>query len=475
MKNSVLLWFRIDLRLSDNPALQNATNLNRPIIPIYIHDDEDALQRKLGSASKWWLYHSLKTLSFELKGFGSRLLYFNGKAEKIIQQIIKETKSDTVIWNRRYEPWAIKRDTLIKNQLNNQGIKVASFNSNLLFEPWEIKSKTGNPLKVFTPYKNALLLKDRNSRIIDKPKKILSPKLWPASQNLNDLKLLDNRNWSTKFEKIWKPGNKEAKLKLDFFIKNRISNYDTDRNIPGLEGTSKLSPHLRFGEISPKEIINIINFNESKHHLKSLETFKSEIIWREFSHNLLWYFPEIHKKSIKRKFENFKWNFNNKNFDLWTKGLTGYPIVDAGMRELWSTGWMHNRVRMITASFLTKHLLLPWQLGESWFWNTLIDADPASNPSGWQWVSGCGADAAPYFRIFNPILQGQKFDPKGVYIKKFLPELKMLSPKFIHEPWKADSAILKNSDINLGETYPLPIVDHQFARKRALKKYAEIK
>ena len=475
MKTSILLWFRIDLRLSDNPALQNAINLNRPIIPIYIHDDEDASQRKLGEASKWWLFHSLKNLSLELNGIGSRLLYFSGKAEKNIQKIINETNSDTVMWNRRYEPWAIKRDALIKEKLNNQGIKVASFNSNLLFEPWKIKSKIGNPLKVFTPFKNALLSKNLNSKIIKEPKNILSPKSWPTSLNLYDLKLLDKNNWSDKFDKIWKPGNKEAKLKLDLFIKNRISNYDNNRNIPGLEGTSKLSPHLRFGEISPKEIFETIHFNVAKHHLKSIETFKSEIIWREFAHNLLWLFPKIHNKSIKKKFENFKWNYNKKNFDLWTKGLTGYPIVDAGMRELWSTGWMHNRVRMIAASFLTKHLLLPWQLGETWFWNTLIDADPASNPSGWQWVAGCGADAAPYFRIFNPILQGQKFDPKGIYIKKFLPELKTLSPKFIHEPWKADSAILKNSDINLGETYPLPIVDHQFSRKRALKQYADIK
>ena len=229
---------------------------------------------------------------------------------------------------------------------------------------------------------------------------------------------------------------------------------------------------MRFGEISPKEVLNSINHIEEN---DGINVYKSEIIWREFSHNLLWYFPNIHNTPIKNEFEKFEWDNNDTNLIAWKKGLTGYPIVDAGMRELWATGWMHNRVRMIVASFLTKHLLLPWQLGEEWFWDTLLDADPASNTSGWQWVSGCGADAAPYFRIFNPIIQGEKFDPDGKYIKKFIPELNKLPKKFIHEPWKADSAILKNSDIKLGDTYPNPIVDHKFARERALNKYAELR
>ena len=300
----------------------------------------------------------------------------------------------------------------------------------------------------------------------------MSPTEWPVSQTIDKLKLIENKSWPIKFHNYWEPGSKKAKEKLEIFKSDARHDYNINRDIPSIEGTSKLSPHLRFGEISPKEVLNSINHIEEN---DGINVYKSEIIWREFSHNLLWYFPNIHNTPIKNEFEKFEWDNNEANLIAWKKGLTGYPIVDAGMRELWATGWMHNRVRMIVASFLTKHLLLPWQLGEEWFWDTLLDADPASNTSGWQWVSGCGADAAPYFRIFNPIIQGEKFDPDGNYIKKFIPELNKLPKKFIHEPWKADSAILKNSDIKLGDTYPNPIVDHKFARERALNKYAELR
>ena len=472
MTNPSILWFRVDLRLSDNPAFQKAIELGKPIIPIYILDDDDANNRKLGVASKWWLHNSLQSIHSELEKIGSKILFFKGNAEDVIKKIIDETDADTILWNRRYEPWAVKRDKSIKENLISQSKNVFSFNGSLLYEPWEIKSKIGNPLKVFTPFKRALLNKGDVFEVSKSPNTIQSPSLWPSSLNIDDLDLVKNKSSTNKFANSWKPGSKTAKAKLISFKKNNIHNYNKDRDIPSVLGTSKLSPHLRFGEISPKEIFIAMNDLEEN---DGVLTYKSEIIWREFAHNLLWYFPDIHEKPIKNEFSKFTWDKSQSNFDLWTKGMTGYPIVDAGMRELWSTGWMHNRIRMVTASFLTKHLLLPWQMGEKWFWNTLLDADPASNTSGWQWVSGSGADAAPYFRIFNPIIQGQKFDPKGEYVKKFIPELKNLPSKFIHEPWKADSALLKKSDIKLGETYPLPIVDHKFARERALKKYEEIR
>ncbi|MFL2813241.1 MAG: cryptochrome/photolyase family protein [Candidatus Puniceispirillales bacterium] len=472
MTNPSILWFRVDLRLSDNPAFQKAIELGKPIIPIYILDDDDANNRKLGDASKWWLHNSLKSIYSELEKVGSKILFFKGNAEDVIKKIIEETNADTVLWNRRYEPWAVKRDKSIKENLILKSKNVFSFNGSLLYEPWEIKSKIGNPLKVFTPFKRALLNKGVIFNVSKSPNTILSPSLWPSSLDIDDLDLVKNKLWTDKFANSWVPGSKTAKAKLISFKENNIHDYNKDRDIPSVLGTSKLSPHLRFGEISPKEIFIAMNDLEEN---DGVLTYKSEIIWREFAHNLLWYFPDIHEKPIKNEFSKFMWDNSQSNFDLWTKGMTGYPIVDAGMRELWSTGWMHNRIRMVTASFLTKHLLLPWQMGEKWFWNTLLDADPASNTSGWQWVSGSGADAAPYFRIFNPIIQGQKFDPEGEYVKKFIPELKDLPSKFIHEPWKADSALLKKSDIKLGETYPLPIVDHKFARERALNKYAEIR
>jgi len=472
MKNPSILWFRVDLRLSDNPALQKALELGNPIIPIYILDDDNAENRKLGDASKWWLHSSLKKLSSDLEKIGSKLLFFRGKAESIIENIVNETKAESILWNRRYEPWAVKRDKIIKENLLQLSKNIFSFNGSLLYEPWEVKSKIGNPLKVFTPFKKAILNKGIDFKISKSPKMMPFPKKWPSSINLDDLELIKNTPWSKKFFKFWKPGSETALKKLNFFKENLINDYNINRNIPSLSGTSKLSPYLRFGEISPKQIIMaLIDLEEND----DVMTYKSEIIWREFSYNLLWYYPEIHNEPIKNNFLRFEWENDQNHFKLWTEGKTGYPIVDAGMRELWSTGWMHNRVRMITASFLTKHLLLPWQMGEKWFWDTLLDADPASNTSGWQWVSGCGADAAPYFRIFNPTIQSLKFDPDGRYIKKFLPELKNLPSKFIHEPWNADSAILKNSDIKLGETYPRPIVDHKFARERALNSYAGIK
>ena len=474
MKNPIILWFRLDLRLSDNPALFNASLLDKPIIPIFILDDLDANERKLGKAAKWWLHKSLINLSSDLEKFGSRLLLFSGKALDILEELIISSNSDSVMWNRRYEPWAVARDILIKEKLSKNGLSIKSFKANLVYEPWNIKSKTGNPLKVFTPYKKALLNKGPLPEPIEIPKILPSPLIWPNGKNINDLELLDKFNWMEKFN-VWDVGSDSAFKKLSSFKKNSLNSYGTKRDIPGEQGTSKLSPHLRFGEISPTQILNFINFDNTTKENNSLETYQSEIIWREFAHNLMWQFPEIHKKPIKKEFEDLNWDDNEELFLKWTKGLTGYPIVDAGMRELWSKGWMHNRVRMVTASFLTKHLLIPWQKGEEWFWDTLLDADAASNTASWQWVAGCGADAAPFFRIFNPIIQGEKFDPNGIYIRKYIPELKKMPNKFIHEPWKASDAILKNSDIRLGKTYPFPIIDHKFARERALNAYKNIR
>ena len=443
MTNPSILWFRVDLRLSDNPAFQKAIELGKPIIPIYILDDDDANNRKLGDASKWWLHNSLKSIHSELEKVGSKILFFKGNAEGVIKKIIEETNADTVLWNRRYEPWAVKRDKSIKENLILNSKNVFSFNGSLLYEPWEIKSKIGNPLKVFTPFKRALLNKGVVFNISKSPDTIQSPSLWPSSLDIDDLDLVKNKLWTDKFANSWEPGSKTAKAKLISFKENNIHDYNKDRDIPSVLGTSKLSPHLRFGEISPKEIFIAMNDLEEN---DGVLTYKSEIIWREFAHNLLWYFPDIHEKPIKNEFSKFIWDESQSNFDLWTKGMTGYPIVDAGMRELNATGFMHNRVRMITAGFLCKHLLIDWRWGEAYFAKKLFDYELSSNIGNWQWAAGTGVDSAPYFRIFNPTTQATKFDKELKYINKWVKNLNEMD-------------------------YPKPIVDHKFARQRCLETY----
>ena len=464
-----IVWLRNDLRLEDNPALHHANEYakknNSQISIIYILEDFSCLSTDLGSASKWWLYNSLKKFN---ENFSKNLIQkndfninlFKGDPEKIFSDLIKKFKINGIFWNRRYEAKCVERDTKIKSKFKTLNINVQTYNGKVLVEPWNIKGKQNQNLKVFTPYKNSLL----GNHII--PQSLPVTKInyhykISSSLKLSELNLISS-NWMKKFDGIWHVGEKAALTKLEKFISNSIDDYDQGRNFPFKDGTSKLSPHLHFGEISPVKIWNMTCDHQNYEKISNgRKVFLSEIIWREFAVNLMFLYPNLDKENIKENFDHFQWDDNEENFKAWTKGNTGYPIVDAAMKELWNTGWMHNRSRMITASFLTKHLLIPWQWGANWFHDTLLDSDFASNYASWQWVAGCGADAAPYFRIFNPLTQSSKFDPSGIYIKKYLPELKNLDSREIHSPSK--------------NSYKSMIVDHKFARERALETYSNLR
>lgn len=463
-----LVWFRQDLRLHDNPALSAAFSRQSPVIPLYILDDTGAGSFKIGQAQRWWLHHSLKSLDTSLKG---QLVLRQGEAGSILQEIIQETGAKHVFWNRCYEPWAIARDTRIKEILKDMGVEVVSFNSHLLFEPWTITTLRNEPYKVFTQFwKKCLTMPVKGP---PKPVPHLTHERHTIpSEPLNALNLLPHHpNWAHAFLSYWTPGEQGALAQMDAFLTHKIEGYQQNRNRPDLEGTSRLSPYLHWGELSVRLLWQRLQSTEL---LQDQQHFLSELGWREFSYHLLYHFPHLPTHSFKPGFDHFPWADDPWRLSRWQKGITGYPIIDAGMRELWQTGWMHNRVRMIVASFLVKDLLIDWRLGQEWFHDTLLDADVANNAASWQWVAGSGADAAPYFRIFNPILQGEKFDPQGNYVKKWLPELKKLPPAWIHKPWQAPDFLLQQAGISLGKTYPLPLVDHKQARETALRHFKEL-
>jgi deoxyribodipyrimidine photo-lyase len=462
--SNCLVWFHNDLRLSDNLALNLACQSGKGVIPIFIWSSDEANDWHLGGAAKWWLHHSLESLSLDLKKIGSGLIIKKGQTKTNISKLIEDHNVSEIFMNRRFEPKIIERDNQI---FSDNDVKITIVNGNLLFNPEDIKTGQGRNYTVFTPFwKNCKLQKEPH-RPIKKPDSLKGPDSWPSTVSLEDIALLPKIKWYTNIEKTWKPGEKNAKRALTDFLVNNGNEYGKNRNIPGIRGTSRLSPHLRFGEISPHTIWH----EAKKYSNKGVEHFVREVGWREFSYHLLNNFPFLTNKPLRPEFENFPWASNSKYLDLWKKGLTGYPIVDAGMRELWSTGWMHNRVRMIVASFLVKHLLLDWKEGANWFWDTLVDADLASNTSGWQWTAGCGADAAPYFRVFNPILQGKRFDSTGDYVRKWIPEIKKIPNGKIHTPWEVSKEELQNYEIVLGHSYPKPIVDHAEARKVALEAF----
>jgi len=475
---STIVWFRQDLRLSDNPALQEGVASKLPIVPLYIDDSaeiEEAYSRP-GGATKWWLHHSLMSLDTELKKQGSRLIVRRGSPEQVLTKLIDEVSAERVCWNRCYEPQSIERDKGLKQALGKRGIDVLSRNGALLVEPWEIQTRTGGPYQVFTPFWRAM--KERAvAEPLAAPRKLRAPEEWPHSLSIGELKLLPRIKWDAQFYENWKPGEAEAKRELDRFLKRGIREYKEDRDRPDHLGTSRLSPHLHFGEISPRQVWHTVcaalGENPAKPNVG--EPYLRQIIWREFAMHLLYHFPRTVTEPLRREYSRFPWQEDPDKLRAWQLGRTGYPIVDAGMRELWSTGWMHNRVRMIAASFLVKDLLIPWQAGAEWFWDTLVDADLANNTLGWQWVAGCGADAAPYFRIFNPVTQGMKFDPDGEYVRRWVPELKGLGGKAIHVPWEASPNELQNAGVTLGETYPERIVDHGEARNLALQALQQMK
>ena len=472
---TTLVWFRRDLRLADNPALHAAAR-DSAVIPVYVHADEPEDGWPSGAASRWWLHHSLAALDAELGRIGSRLTRrVAPEAQAALLALARETGATRIVWNRRFEPAVAARDRSVEAALRAAGVATESFNASLLHEPDTIANQSGRPFQVFTPFWRHCLAQPDPVEPLDAPRRLAAPAHWPQSASLEALALRPARRWDAGLEESWRPGSRGATDRLESFVREAFDRYSTERNRPDLAGTSRLSAHLHFGEIGPRQVWHAVRAFATPRRLRWRESqFLAELGWREFAHHLLHHFPRTPTEPLRPAYADFPWRTDPGALAAWRRGRTGYPIVDAGMRELWHTGWMHNRVRMIAGSFLVKDLLLPWTDGAAWFWDTLVDADLAANTLGWQWVAGCGADAAPYFRIFNPISQGQRFDPEGSYVRRYLPELARLPTEWIHEPWKAPDAVLHEARVRLGVDYPRPIVDHAAARGRALLALASI-
>ncbi|MDP1528547.1 MAG: deoxyribodipyrimidine photo-lyase [Rhodoferax sp.] len=466
-----ILWFRRDLRLADNPALAHALATGRPILPVYILD-EGPVAPPVGSASRWWLDKSLRALNGDLQARGSRLILRRGDSEAEIHRLIAETGADAVFMNRLFEPGAFARDADIAHGLEGDGVDCKGWNGTLLARPGTVLNGSGQPYRVFTPFLRTLLATAAARPHSAAPDRLTTP-TEPESDELDAWGLHPSRpDWSGGFD--WSPGEAGAEAALSTFVARGLKTYSAGRDIPAEPATSRLSPHLHFGEISPWRAIAAARADADAGHVPSFEAdkFVAEIGWREFSAHLLHAFPQIADTAFRPEYDAMPWRDDPVGFTAWTRGQTGYPVVDAGMRELWATGYMHNRVRMIVASFLVKHLLIDWRRGESWFRDTLVDADVASNSQNWQWVAGSGADAAPYFRIFNPITQGRKFDADGRYVRRWVPELRGVPDRWLHAPWTAPPETLRDAHVRLGADYPRPIVDHDLARKRALEALA---
>lgn len=480
--NTGIVWFRQDLRVVDNLALRAACKSCDRVVCVFIDDPLDQTVSQLGAASRVWLHHSLQALSEQLAKRGATLLLASGNSEEVLVQVSQSFNANRLFWNRCYDPKSIKRDKLIKQSLSD--LQPESFNALLNEEPWDALKGDGTPYRVYTPFwrmRSSSLPGDKPvpapRNIPAHPAVVASIKTTRKSSGFNaltleELSLQPERDWHIDMMSHWKVGEVAALASLKRFLKAPVHDYTDARNIPAVKGTSTLSPHLHFGEISPRQIMHVLC--DGADNLKALnageETFAKEVIWREFAYSLLFHFPHTVKKPLDKRFENFPWETRTaKNLKAWQQGNTGVPIVDAGMRELYATGWMHNRVRMIVASYLIKNLLIPWQKGEQWFRDTLVDADLASNVMGWQWAAGSGADAAPYFRVFNPVLQGEKFDKAGDYVRRWVPEISDMPNKFIHKPWELPP--LERGLFN----YPEPLVDLKESRARALAAFDEIK
>ncbi|WP_455385533.1 cryptochrome/photolyase family protein [Acidihalobacter prosperus] len=474
----IIVWFRRDLRLHDNPALQAAARNGAHILPVYIHAPDEERPWTPGSASHWWLHHSLAALDDALRAYGGQLVVRRGDSLRVLLELAEKTGSREIHWNRLYEPAAIERDGKIERALRDRGIEARSHNAALLFEPWTVSTRDDRPYRVFTPFwKNCLHLGlPREAGLRPDTLDLANAESLP----LDSLGLLPEIPWDQGFGGHWSPGEAGALEALNDFLDDAAADYVDGRDHPARGCTSRLSPHLHFGELSPRRIVAAVREREALDDrsglASSLEGFLRELGWREFSHHLLYHFPDTAQRSLDERFELVPWNSEHGDaLEAWRRGRTGIPLIDAGMRELWHTGWMHNRVRMVTASFLTKNLLIPWQTGARWFWDTLVDADLANNTQGWQWTAGCGADAAPYFRVFNPVLQSRKFDPEGRYLRQWLPEIATLPDKALHAPWESPPQLLRGAGIRLGTDYPHPIVDLADSRKRALAAYETIK
>ena len=439
-----IVWFDRDLRLGDNPALARAIAAGRPIVPVFIWSPEEEKPWEPGAATRWWLHQSLASLERTLAALGSRLVLRRGPAADALIGLAAETGAGHVFWNRRYEPAAIARDSAIEQNLAGRRIGVSISPGNLLFEPGTVLNSNGKPFQVFTAFWRACLAVRNPSEPMPPPVKLTAPRQWPASLELCHLHLEPRIDWAGGLRDAWQPGESAAAGLAQRFVGAAMESYAIGRDRPDRQGTSRLSPYLHFGEISARQLW------QSARLARGAEPYLRQLAWREFSYHLLFHFPRTPEEALRPEFRAFPWRTDKRLLEAWTRGRTGYPLVDAGMRELWHTGWMHNRVRMLAASFLVKHLMIPWQEGARWFWDTLVDADLANNTMGWQWTAGCGADAAPYFRVFNPVLQAAKFDPDGEYVRRWVPELST-------------------------PDYPPPIVEHEAARKRALAAWATIR
>jgi len=474
---TALVWFRRDLRIADNAALAHALDVAERVIPVYVYVPDGSAAWSPGAASRWWLHHSLAALDASLAKHGSRLVVRRAASDLAgLRAVIRETGATLVCWNRLYEPAEAARDAVVAEALRLSGVEVETFPGHLLFEPEQLRSGSGGPYRVYTPFSRAA----RANLVIG----ITQPvsRVFPAvasnvrSDSLDSLGLSPQIRWDAGLEQRWQPGEHGAHERLQA-MGLKLADYAAQRDLPAIDGTSGLSPHLHFGEVTPAQVWRAVTEHAAASHkagmIRGAEAFEREMLWREFAHHVLHHFPQTPDEPLDPRFAKFPWRHSTTLLRAWQRGQTGFPIVDAGMRELWQTGFMHNRVRMIVASFLTKHARLDWRTGARWFWDTLVDADLANNTLNWQWVAGCGADAAPYFRIFNPVLQSRKFDPDGTYLVHWLPELSQLSAKYRHAPWEAPTSVLANAGVELGRTYPRPILDLAEERAEALATFRQ--
>ncbi len=470
MPATAIVWLRRDLRIGDNPALHRAVARGERPVPLYVHSPGEEEPWSPGAASRWWLHYSLTSLDRQLRALGSGLILARGDSLATLRAAAQALGAEAVYWNRLYDPTLVARDSRIKQALRGEGLRCESLKANVLFEPWELATGTREPYRVFTAFWRKAAAQLGQGPPLSAPTALPPLPEGLLSLRMDALGLLPRIPWDGGLAATWDPGEPAALARLETFVDQAVAGYAQDRDLPGVVGTSRLSPHLHLGEVSPRQVLHAVADRVPGGLAGVAEPFVREIGWREFAHHLLYHFPRTPEEPLDPRFSAFPWRIGGAEALLaaWQRGHTGIPLVDAGMRELWHTGWMHNRERMVVASLLTKHLRLPWQAGARWFWDTLVDADLAANTLGWQWSAGCGADAAPYFRVFNPVRQGERFDPRGDYVRRWCPELAALPDRWVHQPWAAPEPIRQTAGVTLGRDYPTPIVDLAEARREAL-------